>query len=115
MRDTEADTGLLIAQVRRALAVEWTTLAPDIRHRLQVARRAALARSCAPTWPWLAGALTASVIALASVVVRMEGLSTDASLAALEATAIADDSADDLAVSEELDFYQWLARRESSG
>ena len=55
MRDTEADTGLLIAQVRRALAVELTTLAPDIRHRLQVARRAALARSCAPTWPWLAG------------------------------------------------------------
>ena len=55
------------------------------------------------------------MIALASVVVRMEGLSTDASLAALEATATADDSADDLAVSEELDFYQWLARRESSG
>ena len=48
MRDTEADTGLLIAQVRRALAVELTTLAPDIRHRLQVARRA-------PIWSWLAG------------------------------------------------------------
>ena len=113
MRDTEAGTDRLIAQVRCALAEELTTLAPDIRQRLQVARRTALARSSvpAPTWPWLAGALTASVIALASDVVRMDARATDAALAALEATA----TADDLAVSEELDFYQWLARRESSG
>ena len=115
MRDEHIDKKLS-AELRRALESDLATLDQGTRRRLQTARSDALQtlaiKQGHQPWPWLtASALAVSVLLVATVVVHNDDLQSTTTLVQFEVSA----GADDLAVSEDLDFYQWLAARESSG
>jgi hypothetical protein len=107
----------LASTLHGALAEELVDFDPALAARLRIARQRALVHDerYRDHWPWRPAAVLAiSVAAIALVVDRTNELSpitNPASPIALEAGA----TSDDLAVSEDLDFYTWLASRDSSG
>ena len=107
----------LAKALRVALAEELVDFDPALAMRLRIARQRAFARDDERPlvhWPWRPAAVLAiGVAALALVVGQTRELSpaSPAPPVALEAGA----TADDLAVSEDLEFYTWLASRDAPG